>query len=139
MSGTVDPAGRGTSITQPPPREVTRGESLHDVVARDAVVYRYGRVARLVYERRQVHLARTGSLMRAFNGQNPVCAAMEHLLDALPALAQARAEGYPHADDLYQACLAVAGATARQLPDEAALPPAIPAPRPEHTPIGRTS
>ena len=113
------------STAQPAPKVTPpKGASVHDFAAREAFAYGYPRVGRLVLERRAFGLRKYSTLLRAHNGRDPYCDAVEELLDALAYLAQAREEDRPGASELFHAVLAVTGAVTRRLPPEAALPPA---------------
>lgn len=116
MSARPDYSSGRPSTAQPPPREVTKGESVHDLAARDAFAYGYPRVGRMVLERRAFGLRKYGTLLRAENGRDQMCDAAEELLDALAYLAAARAEGHPRGSELFHAVLAVTGALVRELP-----------------------
>lgn len=129
MSARPDYSGDRPSTAQPPPR-LTAGESMHDVAARDAAAYGYRRVAQLLGERRRFGLRKYGTLLRAHNGRNPICDAVEELLDALVYLAQAVTEERRGARLLYHGVLALTGAAVRLLPPEAALPAPLPDTRP---------
>lgn len=116
MSSHPDYSEGRPSTAQPEPTPGT-GESVHDVAARDCFAYGYPRVGRLLQERRSFGYRKYGRLLRPHNGRDPYLDAVEELLDALAYLSQARAEGFPHAEQFFHAVMAVTGAVVREIPE----------------------
>lgn len=102
--------------SQPPPKPVPGGKSVHDRAIADALRYGYNWLGAILRSRRAFGIAKYGDPLQSGNGRNPYLDAIEELADAVAYLSQAVEEGYPDARVYYEATIAVAGSLANRLP-----------------------